>query len=118
MSKIRNSPCGSPRTGFPLLSAGDIVPARVKGNVGEDEMMAAILAVDRNGQPVMRIAERATIGVDEVKVHADPKAVVSFDQQLNLPHGQDYLDIGVWDLTSGRLGMLTVPVMVAKKKQG
>jgi VWFA-related protein len=100
-----------------IVPAGAIVPLNVNGNAATVVVGAAILAVDHYGEPITRIAEKATLGVDEAKVHSDPKAVIVFDQQINLPRGQDYLDIGLWDMTSGRMGMLSVPVAVSKPKK-
>jgi VWFA-related protein len=100
-----------------IVPASAIVPGNVNGNVGTVRIGAAILAVNHYGEPITRIAEQATVGVDEARIHADPKAVIVFDQQVNLPHGEDYLDIGLWDMTTGRMGMLSVPVAVSKPKK-
>jgi VWFA-related protein len=99
-----------------IVPARDIVPESVKGNTGTDVIGVAILAVDRFGKPIKRIAQRTTLAVDEAKAHANPNAAVAFDQQINLPLGQDYLDVGLWDMTTGRVGMLTVPIAVTKPK--
>lgn len=100
-----------------IVPAGAIVPENVNGNSGTDVVGAAILAVNHYGEPITRIAEKATLHVDEAVVHSNPKAVIVFDQQINLPHGQDYLDIGLWDMTSGRMGMLSVPIAVSKPQK-
>lgn len=96
------------------VPASALVPRRVSGNDASDLVGAAILAVDHYGEPITRIAEKATVHVDEAVVRGNPNAVVTFDQIINLPHGQDYLDIALWDMTSGRMGFLSVPVAVAR----
>lgn len=97
-----------------VAPAGVFVPQSVDGNVGTVVVGAAILAVDHYGEPITRIAEKATLHVDEAIVRGNPNARLTFDQQINLPRGQDYLDIGLWDMKSGRMGMLNMPVAVAK----
>jgi len=46
----------------------------------------------------------------------NPTAKFGFDQQINLPKGEDYLYIALWDLTNGRLGTLQLPLDVEKPK--
>lgn len=100
-----------------VLPAHDIVPASVNGKTETDMIGAAILALNRNGEPITRIAEEAKLGVNVDRLKADPKGVLAFDQQINLPPGEDYLDISLWDMTTGRVGMLTVPIAVSKIKK-
>lgn len=100
-----------------VLPARSIQPNSVNGNKGTDQIGAAILAVDHYGEPITRVTEEATLQVNEAKIHADPEAKLTFDQQINLPPGEDYLDIGLWDMTTGRVGMLSVPIAVKKTKK-
>jgi hypothetical protein len=99
-----------------VVPASDIVPESVKGNTGTDVIGVAILAMNHFGDPVTRSAERTTIAVDQAKAHANPNSIIEFDQQINLPPGQDYLDVGLWDMTTGRVGMLTAPIAVSRSK--
>ncbi len=39
-----------------------------------------------------------------------------FDQPINLPSGEDYLYIAVWDTATGRLGTLQLSLQVEKPK--
>jgi hypothetical protein len=43
---------------------------------------------------------------------ADKEGKVAFDQSVNLPKGNDYLYLVVWDPATGRVGALGVPVEV------
>lgn len=99
-----------------IVPARDIVPESVNGSTGIDVIVAAILALNRNGEPITRVAVRTKIAVDEAKAHANPDAFITFDEQINLPPGEDYLDVGLWDMTTRRVGMLTVPIAVSKPK--
>ncbi len=99
------------------LPASSIVPEVVNGNTGTDVIGAAILALNRYGEPIARTAGNTTFRVNETRIHADPSATLTFDQQVNLPHGEDYLDIALWDTITGRVGMLSVPITVSKPKK-
>jgi hypothetical protein len=43
--------------------------------------------------------------------------VVGFDEQINLPVGDDYVYLVTWDEASGRFGTVEVPVTVPKRVQ-
>jgi len=49
-----------------------------------------------------------------VKLQANPHGSIDFDQQINLPKGQDYLYLVVWDTATGRLGTIQLPLSVGK----
>lgn len=100
-----------------IVPANAIVSQSASENVGVDTIGAAILAVDHDGEAITRVAEKATLRVNKAVAQGNPEATLTFDQQINLPRGQDYLDIGVWDMTTGRMGMLSVPVAVSKAKR-
>jgi hypothetical protein len=46
-----------------------------------------------------------------------PKALIPVDQQINLHKGQKYLYLAVWDMTSGRLGTLQIPLKVVPESK-
>ena len=77
---------------------------------------AAILAFNRYGRLTRSVAQKLTFDLKEEKLKENPTAKFGFDQQINLPKGEDYLYIALWDLTNGRLGTLQLPLDVEKPK--
>lgn len=77
---------------------------------------AAILAFNRYGRLTGSVAQKLTFDLNEEKLKENATAKFAFDQQINLPKGEDYLYIALWDLTNGRLGTLQLPLDVEKPK--
>jgi len=77
---------------------------------------AAILAFNRYGRLTGSVAQKLTFDLNEEKLKENPTGKFGFDQQINLPKGEDYLYIALWDLINGRLGTLQLPVNVEKPK--
>ncbi len=77
---------------------------------------AAILAFNRFGRLTGHVAQKLTFALNEEKLKANPVAKFGFEQQINLPKGEDYLYIALWDTTNGRLGTLQLPLDVEKTK--
>jgi VWFA-related protein len=100
-----------------MVPASSVAPENVNGSRGTYEIYAAILALDHYGEPIARIGEKATVEVNEATIHAEPNPTLTFDQQIHLPRGENYLDIFLWDETSGRLGMLHVPIAAPKPEK-
>jgi VWFA-related protein len=96
------------------VPAREVFASKVKGDTGTDEVGTAVLAYDRDGGLVAHKALRFTFDVDESKVTSLPNASLHFNQTLNLPAGQTYLYLAVWDMTTGRLGTMTADVEVKK----
>lgn len=75
----------------------------------------AVFAFNKFGRPVTRVNETVTLGVKQELVAASgPSPRISFDQEINLPDGQDFLYIGVWNNATGRLGTVQIPFVVDK----
>jgi hypothetical protein len=83
---------------------------------GKPEVTFGVAAVVLNsdGRAVDSHAERMkmTLNADAVRLH--PEAPIALDQRLNLKKNDEFLYLAVWDMTSGRLGTLQVPVQVPK----
>lgn len=73
----------------------------------------AAFAFNGNGSTVERRAEQITLtfkdDISDARFHVD--------QQVNLPKGESYLYLAVWDMSSGRLGTLQIPVEVKKPRR-
>lgn len=79
-------------------------------------MGAAILAFNELGRTIGRLSQKVTIAIDAEKFGKSPDGTVSFDQRINLAHGEDYLLLAVWDMSTGRMGTIQLPLNVAKRK--
>jgi len=77
---------------------------------------AAILAFNHFGRVTGHEAQRLTFDLNAEKLKANPKGKLDFEQQIDLPKGEDYLYIALWDMTTGRLGTLQLPLDVEKSK--
>lgn len=76
----------------------------------------ASVVLNSDGRAVDKHASRIAITVNTDVVRLHPDAPIAFDQLLNLKKNDEYLYLAVWDMTSGRLGTLQVPVKVTKAK--
>lgn len=89
----------------------EIVNGQTKISVG-----AAILAFNRYGGLTGHVAQKLTFELNQGKLKENSTAKFGFDQQINLPKGEDYLYIALWDTSNGRLGTLQLPLDVEKTK--
>jgi VWFA-related protein len=77
---------------------------------------AAILAFNHFGRLTGHVAQKLTFALNAEELKANPPPKFGFDQQINLPKGEDYLYIALWDMTNGRLGTIQLPLDVEKTK--
>jgi VWFA-related protein len=96
------------------VPAKDVRAASVLGNIGTDEVGAAVLIYDRNGELVSRKLSKLTITVDEQKARTLPNGSLKFAHSLNLPPGTNHLYLLVWDMTGGRIGTVNASIDVNK----
>lgn len=113
---IRTSP---PKKGTVPYSVRYALPVSslTKRNIdGEPKVVFGVAAIVLNaeGRAVGTHAERVTLTLNEDVVRKNPDAPLVFDQRLNFKKEDQYLYLAVWDMTSGRLGTLQVPVKVTK----
>ena len=98
------------RYSFPVnVLTQQIVDGKPKAIIG-----VAAVVLNGDGRAVDRKAERVTFALNGDAVRLHPDAHVVFDQRLNLRKGDQYLQLAVWDMTSGRFGTLQVPLQVSK----
>jgi VWFA-related protein len=74
----------------------------------------AAIALNRDGREVDKRAERVTMTLNADVVRLHPDVPIRIDERLNLRKNDEYLYLAVWDMTSGRLGTLEVPLQVPK----
>ena len=73
---------------------------------------AAIVVLNGYGRLVEHVTQDFTLTFNGNKLTASPNAVVSFDQSINLSQGDDHVLVAVWDLQTGRLGTIQMPLQV------
>jgi VWFA-related protein len=74
----------------------------------------AAIALNSDGRVIDREGQRVTLTLNEDSVRLHPDAPVTFDQQMNLNKNDQYLYLALWDMTSGRIGTLQIPLQVPK----
>lgn len=81
---------------------------------GEVTAGAAILAVNDYGRPVAHAIQVFKLHFDEQQVETSPNGLLSLDQEIDVPKGQEYLYLAVWDTATGRVGTLQLTLDVTK----
>ena len=83
---------------------------------GKPEVIFGVAAVVLNsdGRAVDRDGKRVTLALNGDAVRLHPDASIVFDQRMNLRKGDQYIYLAVWDMTSGRIGTLQIPLQVPK----
>ena len=87
----------------------------VQTSDGEDHVTVglAVFAFNKYGRPVARVTEAVTLGVSQERVDASGTSPrIGFDQEINLPEGNDFLYVGLWNTATGRLGTVQIPFVV------
>jgi VWFA-related protein len=95
------------------LPMGVFTPQAVDGK-SEIVFGVAAVVLNRDGSVVDKHAERVTMTRNEDVLRIHPEVPFGFDQQVNLEKDDDYLYLAVWDMTSGRLGTLQIPLQIPK----
>lgn len=98
-----------------LVPVGAFTATTEKGK-SSIELGVAVMAVNRNGLPGDHPVEKVTLNVNQEKLKRMPGTMVALDQRIDLREGENFLHVTVWDMTSGRLGTLQIPLEVAGQK--
>jgi len=97
------------------VPAADLVAKSVdEDHRGTYVVGSGVLVFDHYGTLVKREGQTLTMTADEREIRAKPDGRVRFDEEINLPKGEDYLYLVVWDATTGRMGTMNVPLNVKK----
>lgn len=97
------------------VPAADLTPRSVDQNHRGTYMVGSgVLAFDQYGRLMKRQGQTLTMTADERAIRANPGGKMTFDEEVELPKGQAYLYLVVWDATTGRLGTMNVPLDVKK----
>ena len=71
---------------------------------------AAVIAVNGDGHAIARRAQQITIPVNLTGLRVNPDVPLTVEQQIDLPRGEAYLSVAMWDVETGRIGTLTLPL--------
>lgn len=76
-----------------------------------------VLAFNQYGRAISRVQKKLTLTLPAERVNSLPAtAKIAFDEPLDLPSGQDFLYVVLWNLDTGRLGAVQIPFAVEKAK--
>ena len=87
---------------------------RVVNGKTEIVLGVGVIAFKRDGSKDAGLADRIAISVNPDKLRLHPGFVIPVDQRIYLHKGQSYLYLAAWDMNSGRLGTLQIPLQVAE----
>jgi VWFA-related protein len=97
------------------VPASALTPRSVEANHrGTYVIGSGVLVFDQYGSLVKRQGQTLTMTADEREIRAKPDGEMRFDEEVDLPSGEDYLYLVVWDATTGRVGTMNVPLDVKK----
>ncbi len=96
-----------PATAFQRQSS-----ASAAGQTSELTVGVGVLAMNRNGTPLMRKARQSTFEVNETRLSRNPNTPVEVDQDIDLAKGDTFLYLVAWDPTGERVGTLNIPLQV------
>ncbi|HTV83019.1 MAG TPA: VWA domain-containing protein [Acidobacteriaceae bacterium] len=90
------------------VPASALAPENVRSERATFDLGCAVLAFDQFGTPVVREAWKMNMTADERQLRSVPHGRVAFTANVNLPRGRNYLDVAVWDVTTGRMGTMNL----------
>lgn len=93
----------------------DVFPQHVVGRENQLLLGVGVFAFDQHGRFVSRFVNTITLSVAQKRLEDAPAdAHIGFDQQINLPSGENYLYVAVWNPATGRFGTVQIPFEVKK----
>ena len=94
------------------LSTGGLSPSEANGTSRATVILAAVV-LDSNGERIGQTLDRVRFSL----APGDPPRKLLVEQQVDLPKGDNFLALAVWDPVSGHLGTLQIPVTVSAKSK-
>jgi hypothetical protein len=98
------------------VPAKEVYTANRQNNVGSAALGTAAFIYDRNGALVSRSALKFALDINEQAANSNPDAKLNIAQPVNLPSGSNFLYLGVWDISTGRMGTVNAAVDVKTPK--
>ena len=107
---------GKPLTRYAFtysISAGQLAYTSGPNAMHNGSAELDLAAYDADAKLVTGLSQTVTMSLNDTTVAN--KQPLNFSQQLDLPHGQLFLRVGVLDHTSNKVGTLELPLTVGKK---
>jgi len=96
----------------------DVFPQRVVGTENKLLLGLGVFAFDQHGHSVSRFVNTITLSVEQERIdRAPPDERIGFDQEINLPTGEDFLYVAVWNPATGRTGTVQIPMAIEKAQE-
>jgi VWFA-related protein len=80
-------------------------------------MGIASMAFDANGNSTAKLAQQVIATFSPEKLEGNGQPTYTFEQQINLKAGENYLYLGVWDVNTGQFGAIQLSLEVARPKR-
>ncbi len=83
---------------------------------GKTRMVLGVSAIafDKHGNAEAHDADRMTFKMSPELLREEPGYVLKIDQYIDLPVGQSYLSLAVWDVFTRRVGTLQIPLQITE----
>jgi VWFA-related protein len=115
-------PTSKPRHGMVSYMVHYMLPSKYFDTTmlhGKTQLVLGVSAIafSQKGTAEAEAAYRLTLKMSPEKLREDPKYVIPIDQYIDLPAGQSYLSLAVWDEFTRRVGTLQIPLLVLDPQQ-
>jgi hypothetical protein len=97
-------------------SLGTINLAENANGMRQGHIEAVAIAYDRDGNRLNWVASDVPIALDQAGWNQYSRSGLQIHQVLDLPAGDVYLRVGLYDPNSGRFGTFEIPLHVAASK--
>jgi hypothetical protein len=81
-------------------------------------MGGASMAFDANGNTTAKLTQQVVATFSPEKLQTSSQSVYTFEQQINLKVGENYLYLGVWDMNTGQFGTIQLSLDATHPKEG
>jgi VWFA-related protein len=85
------------------------------GTSTEIRLGAGFYVLNSFGRKAGDESQEFTFTFDGDKLEDKTDAIFSFEQPITLPKGEDYLNVAVWDIRTGRLGTVQIPLVAVNR---
>jgi VWFA-related protein len=76
----------------------------------------AALAFDRNGSTVVKLTQKVVATFSDEKLHINGEPAFTFEQRIDLKTGENFVYLGVWDMSNGHFGTIQLSVQTEPQK--
>jgi len=92
----------------------DVFPQQTVGTENQLLLGLGVFAFDQHGRFVSRFVNTVTLSISQEHMISTSADWIGFDQQINLPSGEDFVYVAVWNPATGRFGTVQIPLAVEK----